>query len=495
MKRIFTLAIMALFCATATVAESPGKPRSRAKKIEAFNLTNQAKAQSDAPMWRPRTVTSYWYDNNQPIVDIKWTITYDNFGRVLSYRKIYSEDEFNEYTVEYNDLGYIIKEVYSEEPGRESVSIYTYDSVDPTKVTEIWDGYYIDGVLSGTPEEYKFEYIRDSQNRVVKVNNYNCWYKDSGNLTLYTTFEITYNDKGEPITQKLFRGGELEETLNMEWETFSGYFYGTDDYRELLLGSTRHELSSLNETQRLKQLTQIDETMVSDGINGVETTKAEFTYTQNSVIQTLTELDRDDTITTVTEVIYLEENKFIVYDTQIRNYEFSEYTTKSVNRYELSQYGHPLDVYYLEPGESWGEYDYRFELSHISASESFMTGNAHYDFNTRSYKGIEILDPEHGYLLEFKTQYSDDQFMAEGPDDWTIFETIEPDVTYSDPRTKYTFGDYINLNTSSDVDLPEIDNSNLPVEYFTIDGYKIENPENGFFIRRQGTDVKKILLR
>lgn len=42
---------------------------------------------------------------------------------------------------------------------------------------------------------------------------------------------------------------------------------------------------------------------------------------------------------------------------------------------------------------------------------------------------------------------------------------------------------------------PEIDNANAPVEYFNMQGIKIANPDNGLYIRRQGSDVSKIMVR
>lgn len=40
-----------------------------------------------------------------------------------------------------------------------------------------------------------------------------------------------------------------------------------------------------------------------------------------------------------------------------------------------------------------------------------------------------------------------------------------------------------------------LDNENAPVEYFNLQGRKIENPSNGIYIRRQGTKVTKVLVK
>lgn len=40
-----------------------------------------------------------------------------------------------------------------------------------------------------------------------------------------------------------------------------------------------------------------------------------------------------------------------------------------------------------------------------------------------------------------------------------------------------------------------IDNTNAPVEYFNLQGVRVANPENGLYIRRQGTEVRKVLVK
>lgn len=39
-----------------------------------------------------------------------------------------------------------------------------------------------------------------------------------------------------------------------------------------------------------------------------------------------------------------------------------------------------------------------------------------------------------------------------------------------------------------------VDNTNAPVEYFNLQGVRVANPENGVFVRRQGTEVSKVIL-
>ena len=46
-----------------------------------------------------------------------------------------------------------------------------------------------------------------------------------------------------------------------------------------------------------------------------------------------------------------------------------------------------------------------------------------------------------------------------------------------------------------DIQVEEIEDENAPVEYFNLQGMKVENPENGMFIRRQGKKVQKVIIR
>lgn len=58
----------------------------------------------------------------------------------------------------------------------------------------------------------------------------------------------------------------------------------------------------------------------------------------------------------------------------------------------------------------------------------------------------------------------------------------------------FTITKAVILNAGSGVD--EINAaSNAAVEYFNLQGLKVENPVNGIFIRRQGDSVKKIIVK
>ncbi|MDE6169980.1 MAG: hypothetical protein K2F68_02360, partial [Duncaniella sp.] len=59
------------------------------------------------------------------------------------------------------------------------------------------------------------------------------------------------------------------------------------------------------------------------------------------------------------------------------------------------------------------------------------------------------------------------------------------------------------IDMTSVIMLPDIsginnvimDNTNSTLEYYNLQGVRVENPSNGIFIRRQGNDVQKVFVR
>ena len=45
------------------------------------------------------------------------------------------------------------------------------------------------------------------------------------------------------------------------------------------------------------------------------------------------------------------------------------------------------------------------------------------------------------------------------------------------------------------VEAPAVDEANAPVEYFNLQGVRVANPENGIFVRRQGSKVSKVAVK
>lgn len=48
---------------------------------------------------------------------------------------------------------------------------------------------------------------------------------------------------------------------------------------------------------------------------------------------------------------------------------------------------------------------------------------------------------------------------------------------------------------ASGVNAIDVDNSNAPIEYYNLQGIKVANPENGLFIKKQGSNVEKVVVK
>lgn len=63
-------------------------------------------------------------------------------------------------------------------------------------------------------------------------------------------------------------------------------------------------------------------------------------------------------------------------------------------------------------------------------------------------------------------------------------------------EAKITFpADFNFVPDQSAIDNIVADDANAPVEYFNLQGVKVQNPENGLYIKRQGKTVEKVVIR
>ncbi len=67
-------------------------------------------------------------------------------------------------------------------------------------------------------------------------------------------------------------------------------------------------------------------------------------------------------------------------------------------------------------------------------------------------------------------------------------------LTYENINTEIAL--FYDLNdANSAIDNIAADDANAPVEYFNLQGVKVQNPENGLYIKRQGKTVEKVVIR
>lgn len=102
----------------------------------------------------------------------------------------------------------------------------------------------------------------------------------------------------------------------------------------------------------------------------------------------------------------------------------------------------------------------------------------------------KLTDIYMGYSYLYKFEKSDPYYVADYYASLSFCGKLE-DGNWSD---YYYLGFYFNAPDTSGVSETEVD-ENAPVEYFNLQGVKVANPEKGIFIRRQGKEVKKIMVR
>ena len=82
-------------------------------------------------------------------------------------------------------------------------------------------------------------------------------------------------------------------------------------------------------------------------------------------------------------------------------------------------------------------------------------------------------------------------------DPWAIYNTSNKKAICIPTYTRYDvekFGTRFTFTGSSALQDINVD-ENAPVEYYNLQGVKVENPENGIYIRRQGSKVSKAVIR
>ena len=120
---------------------------------------------------------------------------------------------------------------------------------------------------------------------------------------------------------------------------------------------------------------------------------------------------------------------------------------------------------------------------------AFTFSEGVYTLRTKSFSGrFKIATENYGYSFGMggEVVLNGEHSLKEGGDDMTFAGTSD--------RILVTFNpDASNAGTASDI-AGNLDR-NEPVEYYNLQGLRVNNPENGYFIRRQGNVIEKIFIR
>lgn len=128
--------------------------------------------------------------------------------------------------------------------------------------------------------------------------------------------------------------------------------------------------------------------------------------------------------------------------------------------------------------------DFKLKLSQVNA---IWGNNTNLEDNALSAKRAFAVKNGDGYKFYIKI-YAAGQKLDTG-DGFGEF-TSDPEVRYY-LSFSYPEGD----DTPTGITDIEAADNNAPVEYFNLQGVRVDNPANGLYIRRQGDKIEKVVIR
>lgn len=155
-----------------------------------------------------------------------------------------------------------------------------------------------------------------------------------------------------------------------------------------------------------------------------------------------------------------------------------------------------------------GEYDtYYAEIKspvfgEKSTTDAIVPENQNLDEISASmrYQYVQLTDVTIENLSERNFNYTDGTVTLPGFNKFNSTITVEEGAGYNVEGIVDLYKGNpqvipVKIVKSSAIEGIDADNANAPVEYYNLQGIRVNNPENGIFIRRQGTDVKKVYVK
>lgn len=477
MKKTLLLMGLGAFICSASVSAAPRKNADKepSKLAQAQKFVKKINTRSDEgnEIWRPGTKTSYYWNgwSGEPGWELqtKFTCTYNEKGLIL---EELCEDEGFKNNYEYDEEGRLVKYSTSfwngEEYQIENLQTFEYDSVVKDLVVLTLEEYPSWGMSYG----YGLEITRNDLGNITnvkQVSHYNGESDYSGdeliveygsdNKACKITSQCSYpqyDDEWEPIVDE--NGNPVMETEVYEvlsdivWECTDGQIY------EINLGGVDiYNPKAPNTANRISSCTVYDSEW--------EGALCNFTgmYEGLSYIVELKFADNGETVSKLTYASLDDFGSFTAsvfdadYDDDENGNLFLDGSYDAVYAYVVDAYGNLLEM-----SENDLEYDENGELIYRYAS---------------SLKGEVEYDPDFGYPLEYISSY-----MYNGDEEYI-------------PQDRVVYSDYTNVAETVGVKAVESSSADAPVEFYNLNGVRVSNPADGIFIRRQGNNVSKVIVK
>ncbi len=144
--------------------------------------------------------------------------------------------------------------------------------------------------------------------------------------------------------------------------------------------------------------------------------------------------------------------------------------------------------------DSYGSYS-RLETKYELSGGQLVSGNRHAtsEFYYYDAYGILINYGVNNFINGEKSQSSSHAEVTYDPTyGYPLEATIESRRDNETlPTCRNVYSDYAEYSSVESI----IADDNAPVEYFNLQGMRVENPTSGIYIRRQGSDVKKVMVK
>lgn len=446
MKKFYILTVAVLTAAGTMAAPSLPSPFSKAKKTHKTEMRKAAKkaprlrAESRNSLWRPGTqIVSEWNPDEETWAEYaKYITTYDNAGHILTDKIVSLEGEgANLTTYEYNEYGMPVKKLVTISADGSAFVNYsnTVREYDPTVHSVIisnTESIWMDEAWQEQGNCYRRDVTRNADGNVTEVV-IRTLYDGNYEATQKMTVEYGADKKAVRIVISVLdydENGDLTMVPEME-------------YKDIVWHRTNGQIISDED------ITSVDNGIASctvidiDGENYVTVEypddkgsfKSNLKYAMGEISVDLKMLDEYGSYDYSQEEIYREEGQ-------------EDYLYSIEERYRINEYGLETELYSAE-GE--GE-----------------------DLEITGWMKAEIeSNPEYGY-----------------PDLFTMTE-YNPDEDVFDNMMQIKFEDYTDV---SGVKGASDEDSQAPAEYYNLQGMRIQGePASGIYIRRQGSEVTKIL--
>lgn len=459
MKKFLLIAASAAFALSATAAPAEvrfvnlGNKQLNEKRAAIVARINRATDETKL-VWKPgHKVVSNWgsiWDDATQTEKYDWqvtedqTLTYTDEGRIAMMKNANGDEIRYEYDAE----GRLTTETrYNDNGDAYEKCEYTYDTVVKNLVVRS-AAYYLDGTEWKLQNEETTEITRNSDNNITQISEFSSY---NGNKTEQQRVVYTYGNDKKINTIKLYyydgeEGVEMDaEMTDIKWVKTNGQLIDLE-FDELAYYFSENWIASATLPKATNEPYLGDIFVKFDYKSGL----GGFTMTQ----------------TMNNEVIVKEE--FTITDT------FGSYTERDFS----VDFDNNDEGVWERDGEDLTDYTKvydKFGLVLLDKEVNYEDANPDKPDWTTTTTGKVEYDADHGYPVDYTTTYA--YGVGEEPQN----------------QTHIVWSDYKSFEAG--IGAIATDNENAPVEYFDLRGQRVDNPANGFFIRRQGNNVEKIVVR